>query len=70
MNLIELEEISNTVSGIADLLGALYEQGKAAGLSFKGMFMLYTQASDAAEKLEELVDAGYAKAKEVESKEI
>ncbi len=63
MDLMELEGITATVGGIADLLGALYDQNEAAGLSSKGLFVLYTQTFDAADKLEKLVKTAYAKEK-------
>ncbi len=61
MDLMELEEITATVGGIADLLGALCTQ--SGGGSCKGLYMLFTQAFDAADKLEKLVSAAYAEAR-------
>ncbi len=68
MDLMELEEITATVGGIADLLGALCCLEEENGTAFKGLETLRLLAVNAYNGLDKFTNAAFSKAKKAEKK--
>ncbi len=68
MNLVELEEITATVGGIAALLGALYSQSEEENISSDGLHTLLLLTVETSNKLKKITNAAYSKTRKAESK--
>lgn len=63
MDLMELEKIDDTVSGIADLLCALCTENEENEIGRAGLYTLYCLASDTAKRLHDLTQAAFYEGK-------